>query len=132
MFFKICPVVLYVSSCSSQNIVVKIGLRNFMLELNRVYYYFFKTIGLLEHKVYFNFQEENENAAFSSLVCSSNPYNWCSKNILWKNINHYMFAGLNKKCTSILISLGFSHLSPAAQGYITNLDTSQVNAFYIC
>lgn len=32
-----------------------------------------------------------------------------------KTLNHYMFAGLNKSAPPILISLGFSHLSPAAQ-----------------
>jgi len=69
MFFKICPVVLFVSSCSYQNIVVKIGLRDFMLQLNRVYYYLFKTFRKLTKSI-FNFQEENRQCSifFTCLI----------------------------------------------------------------
>ena len=57
---------------SMQNTVVKIGLRNFMSELNRVYYYLLKTTGLVRKLTgsIFNFQEENRECSilFTCLI----------------------------------------------------------------
>lgn len=56
--------------------------------------------------------------------------NWCSKNYTLKTSNHYMFAGLTG-VPPILISLGFSHLSPAAQD-ILPIWTLPSKCLYIC